>query len=144
WNPGANGRVGSLTALAGSTSIMAGGNFLQIGGQARTAFAVFDDPGSLAAPPIGRGGGGLALGRLTPNPARRMSRVAFTLPATGRVRLSMLDVQGRDPLGVLIDERLGPGSHSRTIALDRLRAGHYWLRLEWNGEQRTERMVVLQ
>src|SRR5262249_57700339 len=117
--------------------------FEGVGGGAGWGLGVLEGASVLAAPSTGGGGSGFALGRLSPNPARHLSRVEFTLPATGVVRLSLHDVQGRQPLGTLVNERLAPGLHSRSIPLDRLRPGLNWLQLEWNGEQRSARMVVL-
>jgi len=79
-----------------------------------------------------------------PNPSiDGRPRLEFSLPAPGSARLEVYDLTGRR-----ISERdvagLGAGTQFLEVAPDiRLRAGVYFVRLEFGGERRTARCVVL-
>jgi hypothetical protein len=89
--------------------------------------------------------GGLALAPPAPNPARGALRFSFDLPRAMRVRLEVLDVQGR-VVAVLAEGDFGPGRHERTwdTSDDRSRAGAglYFVRLR-TPEGRLVRRVTL-
>ena len=86
-----------------------------------------------------------ALSPLAPNPARGASRIPFALPVESRVRLSVMDVQGR-VLAELVDGVLPAGRHEVTwnglTNGGPARAGLYFVRLEVPGH-RFARSVVL-
>jgi hypothetical protein len=86
------------------------------------------------------------LGRVAPNPSRGPAHFQFSLPSASRVRLEILDVQGRQ-LAVLADGERGPGRHEvswlgptegTTVA-----SGVYFLRFTGPGRVITRRFVVL-
>jgi subtilisin family serine protease len=82
-----------------------------------------------------------------PNPFRGTTRIQLRLDATERVRLSVLDVQGRE-VKVILDQVLSPGDYGygwdggdnrgRTRA-----AGHYYLRLARRGGNQVIPLVYL-
>lgn len=88
-----------------------------------------------------------ALDRVWPTPGSGPLHVAFALPREARVRLAVLDLQGR-VVKVLADEALPAGRHERrwsgSLASGRAPAGVYFVQLR--AEQRTwvQRVVLTQ
>lgn len=85
-----------------------------------------------------------ALAPVYPNPMRSGGTFAFALPQPGRVRLSVLDVQGREVL-VLADEDRGAGWHAlpwRNGERASLGAGLYFARMRAGGRTFTQRFVL--
>jgi hypothetical protein len=99
-------------------------------------------PGVTAAPPEPAGmAPGSSLGAPWPNPVRTTSRVELTLPQRTRVRLSVVDVQGR----VVCRLADGPRDAGRsTFLLDAsaLRPGLYFVRLDAGRARVSRRLVV--
>jgi hypothetical protein len=99
-----------------------------------------------------RGQGGLALAPPAPNPARGTLRLSFDLPRAMRVRLDVVDVQGR-VVATLAEGDLGAGRHERAWDVSvagapagggaQARAGLYFVRLETPEERRVRRVVLL-
>jgi hypothetical protein len=83
----------------------------------------------------------------SPNPFTERTRFAYTLPGGGHVRLCVYDVRGRR-VATLVDrlERAGPhavvwnGSSSAGGALP---PGIYFVRLDWNGQRGTRKLVLM-
>lgn len=84
----------------------------------------------------------LALAAVSPNPARREARLAFALPRAQRVRLSVLDVQGRE-VALLSDGEFAAGHHDFTWAVGTANAGVYFARLRTEGRILVQRFTVL-
>ena len=83
----------------------------------------------------------LALHAPAPNPVAGSSRVRFELPAAGPVRLTVVDLTGRE-VAVLEAEALAAGPHEASFDAESLAAGVYVLRLAAGGELRTKRVIV--
>ena len=82
-----------------------------------------------------------------PNPARSASVVTFALPRPGLVGLRAFDVNGR-LMEVLTRKRLPAGEHAvswdlRDAAGDPVPNGLYFLRLEFEGQERVSRLAVV-
>ena len=77
-----------------------------------------------------------------PNPARGAARLAFTVPTAGPVRLSVVDVLGRE-VAVLADGARDAGRHEVAVPAGRLAAGTYAIVLRAGGAQRVERWTVV-
>jgi hypothetical protein len=87
------------------------------------------------------GGGALALA-LGPNPARIVTDLRFTLREPARVRLRLVDVQGR--VAWSSPERsLAAGAHVVPCALDGVAPGLYFMRVERGHESTSTRLVVV-
>lgn len=95
---------------------------------------------------------GVALGAISPNPTRDVSRIALRLSAPGHARLEVFDPTGRR-VATPLDARLAAGSHS--VAWDtrdergvRVGAGIYFCRLRFTdpagrtGVSETRRIIV--
>jgi sugar lactone lactonase YvrE len=67
-----------------------------------------------------------------PNPVRDVSRIGFTLPESGHVRLSVFDLLGRE-VRVLVDGVRAAGPHEAHLDASGLPAGSYVCRLEMGG-----------
>ena len=80
--------------------------------------------------------GHLRLDPAFPNPFNSTTVISFRVPERGRVRLSLLDLLGREVM-VLLDQELGAGSHRRRLDASALAAGVYFLRLQGAGPQAT-------
>jgi hypothetical protein len=84
----------------------------------------------------------LAITALAPNPTRGMLRVDYSMPRAGRLRVRLLDVQGRT-VATLADEMAPPGRFQRTWTAGTNRApGLYFLRLDGLGASVVRRVVV--
>jgi hypothetical protein len=88
-----------------------------------------------------------ALSRISPNPANGPASIDFAVPQQSKVRLSVLDVQGR-VVAVLVDGVVkagrhqavwnGNGTHGTT------RAGMYFVRFEAGGKSFVKRVALTQ
>ena len=78
-----------------------------------------------------------------PNPAAGRSLVRFEVPRSTPVRLSLLDVQGRE-VAVLADGVREPGRYTAALDASDLRAGIYFVRMQAGSTKLTRRVVVLQ
>jgi YD repeat-containing protein len=99
---------------------------------------------SLAVTGVDDGGQTLefALGPTTPNPGTGPRRMAFTIPARGRVALRVFDVFGRE-VATLYNRVLDPGRYNAQFSTSRWASGVYFYRLEMGSRVRTGRLVVL-
>jgi hypothetical protein len=78
---------------------------------------------------------------VSPNPARGSVALFFSLPAAGHVRLTLLDVSGRE-VARPVDREVDPGAHQ--VAWPTASApGIYFARLQSRAGVRTSRFVVL-
>ena len=75
-----------------------------------------------------------------PNPFVNTTTVAYVLPVSGRVRLSVYDLVGRE-LAVLVDGYESAGHHTAELDASLWPVGVYLYRLEAAGEVRTGRML---
>ena len=124
------------TLLRDRGTLHVGGFFTNIAGWSHPYHAALLDPSyqlELLHAPAEPAVTAFTLGAPTPNPARNRSRLAFTLPAAGAVRLGLFDVTGRRVATLLSGERLEAGRHERTADLSRQAPGLYWYRLEYGG-----------
>jgi DNA-binding beta-propeller fold protein YncE len=84
-----------------------------------------------------------ALASPMPNPSRGAVQVEFALPRDARVRVSVIDLQGRE-VALLADGVLPAGRHSRSWSDDaphRAAAGIYFVRLAADGRTWVQRIV---
>jgi len=89
----------------------------------------------------------LRLSAPSPNPTARGARLSFSLPHTRRVRLELLDLQGRT-VRVLVEEELAAGEHrthwdGADAAGRPVPAGLYLARLSAGAERRVVRVSVM-
>jgi len=89
---------------------------------------------------------GFALGPVRPNPARGSVELDYQLPRESEVRLTVVDVQGRE-LAVLANGRLAAGRHaatwSGTLGGRAAPRGTYFVRLAAGGRTRVKRFVLI-
>lgn len=107
---------------------------------------VYAGPTGVGEPPSPVAGAGPQLLPAAPNPVRRATRLAFTLPAPATVSLVLYDVAGRR-VRALLEGELTAGAHAplwdRTDDDGRpVPAGVYFYRLVVDGESRSRRLVV--
>lgn len=77
-----------------------------------------------------------------PNPFNSQTRIRFTLPQKSQARVVVYDIQGR-LLNVLLDDHLDSGQHTVTFNAGALASGVYLVRLETQGETRTNLIHLL-
>ena len=85
-----------------------------------------------------------AIEPLSPNPVSRAARVFFTLPRESNIRLSVIDLQGRE-VARLADGTLAAGRHTATWDMARgglTQPGIYLVRLDTPAGRRVRRWVV--
>jgi hypothetical protein len=75
-----------------------------------------------------------------PNPFSSSARIEYTVPSTGTVRLSVVNMLGRT-VGVLVNGTREGGHHAEMLRPADMSPGVYLLRLEWNGLTRTGMVV---
>lgn len=76
-----------------------------------------------------------------PNPASDLTYIPYAVAETQAVRLSLLDLQGRELL-TLKSETAAPGSYTAVLNAAPLPAGQYLYSLEGNGPRQTKRLMV--
>ncbi|MCX6132230.1 MAG: cohesin domain-containing protein [Ignavibacteriales bacterium] len=77
-----------------------------------------------------------------PNPFNPSTRIAFSIPQTSRVRLSILDVLGREVVLLVEDERL-PGMYNVLWDAGSMPSGTYFYRLHAGEFVATKKMLLL-
>ena len=97
---------------------------------------------------VGQSPAGLSLSRPSPNPASGQTRIGFSLPAQGHVRISVYGVAG-ERVRTLLDADRGAGEGSvswdaRDDGGRTVRPGAYFYRLEFAGRTLTSRVVMIQ
>ncbi len=85
---------------------------------------------------------GLALHAPYPNPAREIAAVPFVLAKTGRVRLAVYDMLGRE-VSVLLDRSLPAGPHESVLQAGGLPNGLYVVRLTSEASTVTRTLVLV-
>ncbi len=83
-----------------------------------------------------------ALSPLSPNPSPGRSMVRFTVPVRTAVRLSMVDVQGRE-VAVLSDGVREPGQYAASLEAADLPEGMYFVRMQAKGVNLVRRLAVV-
>jgi hypothetical protein len=85
-----------------------------------------------------------AISKVVPNPSRGAVRIEYALPRASRLRLSVLDVQGRE-VAVLANGEFNAGRYQATWSGETARgeapAGIYFVRCQALGKRLTERVV---
>ncbi|MBK7369556.1 MAG: T9SS type A sorting domain-containing protein [Candidatus Eisenbacteria bacterium] len=122
-----------------------GGFFTNIAGVAHPYYVALLDPTyqlELLDAPAAERPSSLALATPFPNPAQARTRLAFTLPAAGRVRLGLFDVNGRRVASVLSGDWLEAGRHQRVLDTSRFSPGVYWTRLEFGGRIQVRSLTI--
>lgn len=128
-----------LSFVARDHSLYLGGSYTMIDSQSRPYFTATQRyPLPLSAEPAVRAASSLDC---RPNPANRVSRVAFALPSAGHVDLACYDLLGRRVITVARGE-CGAGPHERRLDVSGLKPGVYLLRLRAAGVDDTRRIVV--
>ncbi len=84
----------------------------------------------------------LALEAARPNPVRSRATVRFTTAAAGTVRLTLVDVLGRQ-VAVLAQGERAAGAHEATLDAGRLASGVYLLVLESGGSRAVRPVTVV-
>jgi len=82
-----------------------------------------------------------------PNPSPGQTRLEFSLPSPGPVKISVHDVRGRR-VATVVSETMTPGRHQvqwngRDDRGQSVASGAYWVRLEAVGEAKTKRITIL-
>ncbi|MDX9760391.1 MAG: hypothetical protein RBU27_14640 [Bacteroidota bacterium] len=77
-----------------------------------------------------------------PQPASSVVHTRLTSPAASHVRLTVIDLLGRERL-VVRDGHLEPGSHGLSFSTSGLESGHYLLRVLTDGYAKTTPLLVL-
>ncbi|MBI5170563.1 MAG: T9SS type A sorting domain-containing protein [Candidatus Eisenbacteria bacterium] len=98
------------------------------------------DSGTLDAP--GGPVAAFAMDPIAPNPARGATPLRFALPHRADVRVSVLDVQGRE-VAVLADGAFEAGRHAVTLDGARLSPGLFFVRVQSGGVSLARRVAIV-
>lgn len=134
--PRVEGRVTRVTDTAAPTDVE---SWYRLAGQMGDGLAFTSAPISVTP---GERVTELALAPLAPNPARGAATVSYALPRAARVRLSLLDVQGRE-IAVLADADRAAGKHVAQLVAGDLATGLYFVRLMSQGATLTRRVAIV-
>ncbi len=77
-----------------------------------------------------------------PNPAKDNINVQFTLPASGEVKLTLINILGEQVME-LVNTELTSGQHTINVDVSKLPAGMYYFRLQTNNSSDTFKKVVV-
>jgi len=83
-----------------------------------------------------------SLNRNYPNPFNATTLISFELPEDAYVKLSVLDIRGRE-ISILFNERLKFGSHQVKFDASNLSSGIYFYKLHMGGYTDIKRMLLL-
>jgi hypothetical protein len=120
--------------------------FVDNTGAVRDDFAILKGPGGTPTETGSSVSVQLRLDSARPNPFRDQTRIAYTLPSGGAVRLTIHDAAGRRVTTIVAGERLpgrhvvgwnGRDAHGRQVA-----AGVYFARLEFEGDSHQGKIVL--
>lgn len=101
-------------------------------------------PSGAPEPPNGMRPPLFALRQNEPNPVHGVTRIRFSLPQAGPVRLSLFDLSGRLVWRPLDETRPAGPQELRLDAAGRLAGGLYFYRLEAGGAVATRKMLVME
>ena len=87
------------------------------------------------------------MARIYPNPFNPATRIEYSIPSAGPVRVVIYDVQGR-LTRLLVDEVQTTGEHEvlwwgRDDSGAVISSGIYFVRLEFDGDTKTRKLVFL-
>ena len=77
-----------------------------------------------------------------PNPFNPSTKISYTLTNSGKVRLAVYDLLGRE-VSVLANEIQTAGQHVVTFSANRLSSGIYFYKLQTAGGVITKKMMLL-
>jgi hypothetical protein len=83
-----------------------------------------------------------ALGQNYPNPFNPSTRIAFVLPAAGRVRIEIYNLLG-ERVALLLDEERPAGEHAISFDARSLPSGTYLYRMTTEGRSLSRRMLLV-
>lgn len=86
--------------------------------------------------------GEMMLFQNSPNPFALKTEVQFRVAAKGVVTLKVYDLAGRE-VATLVDEKLEPGSYTRTLEAGKLASGSYYYKLSMGDRTATRKMMVV-
>jgi len=84
----------------------------------------------------------LSLSQNYPNPFNPFTRIDYSVPARGKVRLEVFDLQGR-LISTLVDGVKTPGLYTADLDGSSLRSGIYVCRLEMGSKIQTRKMTLI-
>ena len=77
-----------------------------------------------------------------PNPFNPSTRIAFSVPEAGHVRLDVFDMIGQR-VATIVNEHVNAGSHTVSFDADRLSSGMYLYRLQSGSFSQTNKMMLV-
>jgi|GEM_PF-3518337 len=80
---------------------------------------------------------------LYPNPSNGTTHIRFQLASNQKVRIQLLDLQGRPIQELLPQTRLDAGTHEHSIAIPELPNGMYFVRLSTDSFAQTQKWVLI-
>jgi len=86
--------------------------------------------------------GEFSLNQNYPNPFNPSTNIGFSLPQTGKVRLVVFDLLGREVV-TLLNKEMEAGNHAVVFEASSLSAGLYFARISFGGKVLTQKMTLM-
>jgi trimeric autotransporter adhesin len=145
WHPLGSGTNGPVRAVfVDGADVWVGGMFSAAGGKLSLRIGKWSAPLTAVAPapPVRVG---IEMEAPSPNPSSGQTRIAFSLPEPGEVRVSLMDVRGR-LVASLPQGELAAGDHAivwdgRARNGERVASGVYWAVVSAGGRRASTRVV---
>lgn len=103
------------------------------------SFVISDGTSGVGGHPVTE----FALPAIAPNPVRGLARIRFAVPRVAAVRVSVLDVQGRE-VAILAEGVYEPGMHEAAWGAAEARPGLYFVRMTAPGHTFMRRLARMQ
>ncbi|MBP7462585.1 MAG: T9SS type A sorting domain-containing protein [Candidatus Delongbacteria bacterium] len=85
---------------------------------------------------------GFSLNQNYPNPFNAVTRIPFSLPESGAVRLAIYDITGRQ-VAQVTEVMLPAGNHELSFDAGSLTTGIYFYRLDTGDQSQVRKMILL-
>ena len=99
-------------------------------------------PASFKSQKLTNDNGVFTIEQIIPNPAHTSATVDYTLKQDGKVRLSLIDING-NVIKTVVNQSQHTGSYSIKFSTENMNDGLYFCRLEMNGQRKSIKMTVL-
>jgi hypothetical protein len=84
---------------------------------------------------------GLALWQNAPNPANTFTKISYQIPETGDLRFEIINILGQTINSLEIPEQI-KGKHEIEMDVSALESGIYYIRMTYNNQSLSNKMII--